>query len=65
MSRIANADAPEIEITPEVIERGVELLASYDPDHESDEEFVERFLRSFMLMSGITALAPKRSFHRS
>lgn len=44
MESIANVDVYEIEITPEMVERGVDLLVSYDPRFESEEDFTRRFL---------------------
>ena len=58
-------DTSEIEITPEMIEAGRDLLVSYDPHFESEEDFVRRFLSGFLPKSGITALNPRRFFHSS
>ena len=46
---IANvAFSEEIEITPEMVSAGVDLLVSYDPSREEEEDFVRRFLRGVL-----------------
>ncbi len=49
-----------IEVTPEMIEAGIDLLVSYDPRFESEEDFVRRFLTDISPKAGNTDLNPKR-----
>lgn len=46
---IANAEVPEVEITPEMIEAGVEAWSGYDECFESAGEMILRVYRAMVL----------------
>lgn len=47
--RIANAD--EIEVTPEMIEAGAEVLSEYSPSEDSSREYAEYVFRAMASLS--------------
>ena len=57
------ADAMEIEITPEMIEAGAHALALFDTDYSSNEEGVETILDAMFMDSGTKLILAPQTFH--
>ncbi len=47
---IANADVSEIEITPEMIEAGVDVLGMYRPSEDDTVEWVKEIYRAMAVL---------------
>ena len=60
--RIANADISEIEITPDMIEVGVEVFCGHDRRFVAEEETVIQIFKSMIeLSAAINCYHPKKS----
>ena len=55
MKDAANADVTEIEVTPEMIEAGVEALVGYDPRFDLEEDAVKKIFLAMVAESAASS----------